>query len=82
MSSIGSPAFIVGYDEEELVVAVPVAAGKLGAARALAKVPASDPDLAKAYPLTEEQARKIADVPPGLSYFLEAAPAVANDDDE
>ena len=81
MSSVGSPAFIVGYDDEELVVAVPVPAGKLGAARALAKVPASDSDLAKAYPLTEDQAREIANVPPGLSYFLQAAPADANDDE-
>lgn len=42
-------------------------------ARKLANVPADDPDLALAYPLTEDAARKIADVPPSFTYFLEAA---------
>jgi antitoxin (DNA-binding transcriptional repressor) of toxin-antitoxin stability system len=64
---------IVGYGADDLVaVEKSVPPEAVRKARKLANVPADDPDLALAYPLTEAQAREIADVPPGFSYFLEA----------
>lgn len=65
---------IVGYHGGEFAAEAPVPNRKLRKARALARVPKSDPDLLHGgYPLTLEQARAIAgDVPADLRYFLEA----------
>ena len=65
---------IVGYDVDELAIDVLVPTGKLGTARTLAQVPETTSPLG-AYPLSEAAARQIADVPPGLSYFLEVTSA-------
>ena len=64
---------IVGYGADDRVAVEKVVPPDVVAkARQLANVPADDPDLVTAYPLTEAQARAIADVPPGFAYFLEA----------
>ena len=59
---------IVGYDHntEGLAVEVPVPADAVGAARLIANVPASNPDLVTTYPLTKDQARAIGQRPPWL----------------
>ena len=67
-----SDIHIVGYDLEDRAVEVPVPVDKLGEAKAAAGVPETDPNVHGTYPLTEAAARKIANAPPGLSYFLEA----------
>jgi hypothetical protein len=71
---------IVGYDRqtERLAVEHPVPPAAVTAAMLIANVPPTDPDLIGAYPLTEEQARQIAEVanisiePAQFDYFLEA----------
>lgn len=74
ITPLQSAVRIVGYDaSEEMAVEVPVPTRKLRKARELACVPETDPELLGAYPLSETAARAIADVPSGLSYFLEAA---------
>lgn len=66
---------IVGYNaREEIAIEAPVPTRKLREARKLARVPETDSELLGAYPLSEAAAQTIADVPPGLSYFLEHDP--------
>ena len=73
---------IVSYDRNTKGIAaeVRVPADAEGAARLIANVPASDPDLVAAYPLTRDQVRQIVAVaqiaidPRGFDYFLEAEP--------
>jgi hypothetical protein len=71
---------ITGFDRitDELVSENVVPPGIVNIAREIANVPAGDPDIIGAYPLTERQVRAIADaaaitITPGpLEYFLEA----------
>jgi hypothetical protein len=65
---------IAGYENDELVIKIPVPVDKIGTARALAKVPETDPNLRSSYPLTRKDAHEIGGVavPPGFTYFLEA----------
>ncbi len=64
---------IVAYAEDDRVAWERVLTdSEARKARVLADVPDADRDLGIAYPLTEADARTIADVPRGLAYFLEA----------
>lgn len=80
MSAAGKiDARIVGFDKasESLVVDLPVPAAALERVKRIAEVPAADPDLMGAYPLTAEKVKLAAEaahviIDPGrYDYFLE-----------
>jgi hypothetical protein len=71
---------IVGFDKasEALATEVDLPVDAFQRAKAIAKVPETDPDLLGSYPLDESQVRRIAELahlpidPGAYAYFLEA----------